>query len=127
MNETLNLEEYRCRKCRRVFYIDATERSTLDLDFGCPYGCDDNGERERDIMAETRETADGRVNDFRNRPVMPEMDDFRARALQNPAHNVYGRVMTVEQRRGGNNPDMMSGLICFYFIHSVPTPSGPRL
>ena len=65
MNETLNLEEYRCRKCKRLFYIDATERNSLDLDFGCPYGCDDNGERERDIVAEIRETADGRVNDFR--------------------------------------------------------------
>ena len=61
---TMNLEEYRCRKCGRVFYIDATERRPLDLDFGCPYGCGDNGERERDIVAEIKKTADGRVNDF---------------------------------------------------------------
>jgi hypothetical protein len=60
----LNLEEYRCRKYNRVFYVDATQPHALDLDFGCPYGCDDNGERERDIVAEIKETADGRVNHF---------------------------------------------------------------
>lgn len=50
MNSTmLNLEEYRCRKCNRVFYIDATQRHPLDLDFGCPYGCDDNGEPLADM------------------------------------------------------------------------------
>ena len=44
MNEaTLNLKEYRCRKCGRGFYVDEGERRDLDLDFGCPYGCDDNG------------------------------------------------------------------------------------
>lgn len=47
--ETLNLEEYRCRQCRRLFYIDAVQRTSLDIDFGCPYGCDDNGERVRSI------------------------------------------------------------------------------
>jgi len=52
------LEEYRCRKCGRVFYIDAAERSDLDLDFGCPYGCDDNGRYIRQIRAEvTREVS----------------------------------------------------------------------
>lgn len=39
----ITMEEYRCRRCGQVFYIDAAERSALDLDFGCPYGCDDNG------------------------------------------------------------------------------------
>jgi hypothetical protein len=49
--ETLNLEEYRCRKCGRLFCIDAAERHPLAVDFGCPYGCDDNGERIRGITA----------------------------------------------------------------------------
>ena len=61
---TLNLEEYRCTKCGRVFYIDAVQRHPLDLDFGCPYGCDDSGEHERDIVAQIQETTDGRVRDF---------------------------------------------------------------
>jgi hypothetical protein len=64
MNETLNLEEYRCRKCRRLLYINAVEHSSLNIDFSCPYGCDDNGEHARDIVAQIKEEADGRVNDF---------------------------------------------------------------
>ena len=53
MNEaTLNLDKYRCRKCGRLFYIDAVERSDLDLDFGCPYGCDDNGRHMGKVRAE---------------------------------------------------------------------------
>jgi len=62
MNQA-TLEKYRCRKCGRLFYINAMERHPLDLDFGCPYGCDDNGERERDVVAEIKETADCGVND----------------------------------------------------------------
>jgi len=50
--ETLNLEEYRCRKCGRLFCINTAERHPLDLDFGCPYGCDDNGERIRGTTAD---------------------------------------------------------------------------
>ena len=57
MNQA-TLEEYRCRKCGRLFYIDAVERHSLDLDFGCPYGCDDNGERQRDVVGQIRETPD---------------------------------------------------------------------
>jgi len=51
-HETLNLKEYRCRKCVRVFYINSDERSSLDMDFGCPFGCDDAGEHTRDIRTE---------------------------------------------------------------------------
>jgi len=65
MNQaTLNLEEYRCRKCRRLFYIDAADCHPLNLDFGCPHGCDDESERMRGIVAEMKEAMDGRVNDF---------------------------------------------------------------
>ena len=49
MRATLNLEQYRCRRCGRLFYINAMDRRDLDLDFGCPYGCDDNGRHVRDI------------------------------------------------------------------------------
>ena len=64
MNQ-VNLEEYRCRKCGRLFYIDGMDHHPLNMDFGCPHGCDDGSERMRDIVAEIKETADGRVNDFR--------------------------------------------------------------
>ena len=60
----LTLEEYRCRKCGRLFFINAMDRHPLNMDFGCPHGCDDGSERMRDIVAEIKETADGRVNDF---------------------------------------------------------------
>ena len=59
MNEsvptTMHLQEYKCTRCRRLFYINKTDRSGLDLDFGCPYGCDDNGRLIRDIKAEVTE------------------------------------------------------------------------
>jgi hypothetical protein len=63
MNQ-LTLEEYWCRKCGRLFYINAVDRHPLNMDFGCPHGCDDGSERLRDIVAEIKDTADGRVNDF---------------------------------------------------------------
>jgi len=63
MNQ-ITLEQYRCRKCGRVFYVDAADRHTLNLDFGCPHGCDDGSERMRAIVAEIKEAVDGRVNDF---------------------------------------------------------------
>lgn len=46
---TLDLDEYRCRECHRLFYVNPVERHPLDLDFGCPYGCDDNGDRVGEI------------------------------------------------------------------------------
>ena len=59
MNESvptsLHLQEYECRKCGRLFYIGKADRSSLDLDFGCPYGCDDNGKLIRDIKAKVTE------------------------------------------------------------------------
>ena len=55
MNQrTINLEEYWCRKCGRLFYINAVERNSLDIDFGCSYGCDDNGRHVRDIKTEVK-------------------------------------------------------------------------
>ena len=63
-HETLNLEEYRCRKCGRVFYINSDERSSLDMDFCGPFGCDDAGEYAVDIVAQIEDETDGRVNNF---------------------------------------------------------------
>jgi len=40
---TLNLEQYRCLHCGRVFYINAMDRGDRDLKFRCPYGCEGNG------------------------------------------------------------------------------------
>ena len=31
------------------------DKSCLDLDFGCPYGCDDNGKYVKDIKTDIRE------------------------------------------------------------------------
>jgi hypothetical protein len=37
-----------------MFYINEMDRSLLDLDFGCPYGCDDNGTHIRSISTEVK-------------------------------------------------------------------------
>lgn len=58
IRKTLNLEQYKCRKCSRLFYINGMDRDFLDLDFGCPYGCDDNGRHVRDIKTEIKEVRD---------------------------------------------------------------------
>jgi len=50
----LELEQYQCRQCGRLFYINAMDRGSLDLDFGCPYGCDDNGRHVRDIRTQVK-------------------------------------------------------------------------
>ncbi len=55
---TLDLEEYQCRRCGRFFYINKADRNSFDLDFGCPYGCDDNGRHTRNIHAEVQEVKD---------------------------------------------------------------------
>ena len=46
-------------------------------------------------------------HDLFDRAVMAEMDDFAARRLQNPAHDVYRRVVTIEQARGGREAHLM--------------------
>jgi hypothetical protein len=47
----LNLEKYRCRCCGRYFYISRGGKTGCDLEFGCPYGCDDNGLHIADLRA----------------------------------------------------------------------------
>tara|TARA_Y100000310_G_scaffold247602_1_gene253243 strand:- start:18754 stop:18972 length:219 start_codon:yes stop_codon:yes gene_type:complete len=36
---------YRCRVCERVWYVEEREITAFDVDYGCPFGCDDNGKR----------------------------------------------------------------------------------
>ncbi|GAH34873.1 unnamed protein product [marine sediment metagenome] len=43
------LTEYKCRICQRKFYIVVGTRTKWDIDFGCPYGCDDNGKEIRRV------------------------------------------------------------------------------
>lgn len=51
---TLQLEEYRCRRCNRPFYIQSGDRGSLEFDFGCPYGCDDDGRHIGGIRTEVK-------------------------------------------------------------------------
>ena len=46
---TLELEQYQCGKCSRFFYISKMDKTGLDLDFGCPFGCEDNGRHTRNL------------------------------------------------------------------------------
>lgn len=55
VRKTLELEQCQCRKCGRFFYINKMDKSYLDLDFGCPFSCDDNGRHVRDIKTEIKE------------------------------------------------------------------------
>ena len=54
------LEQYRCRQCGRDFYINKADKEAWDLDFGCVFGCDDNGRHIRDISIETKDVRDER-------------------------------------------------------------------
>ena len=56
---TMNLEQYRCLRCGRLFYINAMDRREFDPDFGCPYGCDDNGKHIREIRTQVKSVSEG--------------------------------------------------------------------
>ena len=58
VRKTLNLEQYQCRKCGRLFYISVMDRSSSDVDFTCPYGCDGYGDHIRDIKTEVEHVKD---------------------------------------------------------------------
>ena len=68
-----NLEKYRCRECGRVFYINATERRFLDLDFGCLYGCDENGVRIG--VTEAKEAIAGRADGIKDHRVVIDVSE----------------------------------------------------
>jgi len=52
---TLKLEQYQCEKCGRFWYINEDDKSSWDLDFGCPYGCDEAGKHTKNLHAEIKE------------------------------------------------------------------------
>ena len=37
------LYEYACNTCQSVWYMQKKINRSLDIDFGCPHGCDDAG------------------------------------------------------------------------------------
>ena len=57
---TLQLEQYQCKRCGRLFYINAMDRSAFDIEFGCPYGCDDEGRNMRSIRTNIDKVEDVR-------------------------------------------------------------------
>ncbi|MFH1616353.1 MAG: hypothetical protein ABIG61_14860 [Planctomycetota bacterium] len=54
MDESVScvLEQYKCRRCGRYFYVHKGSKRPMEFDFGCAFGCDDSGEYLRDIKAE---------------------------------------------------------------------------
>jgi len=60
---------------------------------------------------------DGAVDDLGHGAVMAQVDDLGARRLQDAPHDVDGRIMAVEKRGGGDNPDVMTGFIGIRFCH----------
>ena len=67
MNELVGrmllLEQYRCRRCDRSFYIESGDRGCLEWDFGCPFGCDDNGEHVCSLGSAIREITEAAARD----------------------------------------------------------------
>lgn len=57
------LEEYRCRRCNRLFYVESGDRGSMEVEFGCPYGCDDNGEHVCSLGSAIREVTQVAVED----------------------------------------------------------------
>ena len=70
----LRLEEYRCRRCHRLFYVESGDRGGLELDFGCPYGCDDNGEHLCSLGSAIREATEAVA---KGRKTSEEIRDYR--------------------------------------------------
>jgi hypothetical protein len=50
---------------------------------------------------------------------MAEVDNFCAGVLQDPAHDVNGRIMAVKKGGGSDHPDGMFGLVSFNFCAHV--------
>ena len=51
----------------------------------------------------------GTFYNFCYTPIVTEMDDFGSLALQNPAHDIDGSIMTIKQSCSGNNPYFLVG------------------
>ncbi len=53
----------------------------------------------------------GGVDDVLDRAVVAEVDHLGAVRLEDPAHHVDGRVVAVEERGGGDEADLVLGLV----------------
>jgi hypothetical protein len=53
-----HLIQYECETCGRYFYVKESDKSELDIEFGCPSGCDDAGKPVRKIVFETKSITD---------------------------------------------------------------------
>ena len=58
VRKDIELEQYQCDKCGRFFYINKMDKSAYDIDFGCPFGCDEAGIHVRNIHAEIKDVKD---------------------------------------------------------------------
>ena len=58
------LEQYQCRRCGRFWYIEKGDKSDFDMDYGCPYGCDDNGRHTRTITVRVMKDNPQRVDNI---------------------------------------------------------------
>jgi hypothetical protein len=52
---------------------------------------------------------DRRVDDLLDRAVVPEVDHLGPLGLEDPAHDVDGGVVAVEEARRGHQPDRVRG------------------
>ncbi len=57
------------------------------------------------------------VDDFLDRTVVAEVDDLGALGLEDPAHDVDRRVVTVEERGGGDEADLVRCLVAIGGCH----------
>jgi hypothetical protein len=55
-----HLIQHECKTCGRYFYVKEGDKSELDIEFGCLFGCDDAGKPVRKIIFETKS-----INDLR--------------------------------------------------------------
>ena len=51
------------------------------------------------------------VDYFAHRPIVPEVNDLHPGGLNDPAHDVNGRIVTIKKGGRGNYTDMIFGLI----------------
>ena len=64
--------------------------------------------RDRDAL---RVLLDGAAHDLRDGAVVAEVDDLGAGRLHDPTHHVDGGVVTIEQRRRGDDADVVARLV----------------
>ncbi|WAM22646.1 MAG: hypothetical protein OI715_00705 (plasmid) [Candidatus Methanoperedens sp.] len=58
-----HLIQIECETCGRYFYVKEGDKSNLDIEFGCPFGCDCAGKPVRKIIFETKSITDLRTGE----------------------------------------------------------------